>query len=61
MPIGSDVLPSFCFQIVQVLQFVAECEAIELPVQLARNIADMSKHSTVRHAIRALEATRQSK
>eukprot|EP00261_Vitis_vinifera_P039288 XP_019080531.1 PREDICTED: replication factor C subunit 3-like isoform X3 [Vitis vinifera] len=44
------------FKIVEVLEFIAKHEAIELPPRLAENMAEKAKHS-VRQAIRSFEAT----
>ncbi|KAJ9707196.1 hypothetical protein PVL29_002270 [Vitis rotundifolia] len=44
--------------IIEVLEFIAKCEGIELPPRLAENIAEKSKHS-VQQAIRSFEATWQ--
>ncbi|KAL6348784.1 hypothetical protein AAG906_033440 [Vitis piasezkii] len=43
-------------EIVEVLEFIAKHEAIELPPRLAENMAEKAKHS-VRQAIRSFEAT----
>eukprot|EP00261_Vitis_vinifera_P040599 XP_019081842.1 PREDICTED: replication factor C subunit 3 [Vitis vinifera] len=45
-------------QIIEVLEFIAKCEGIELPPRLAENIAEKSKHS-IQQAIRSFEATWQ--
>uniref|UniRef100_F6HT79 Uncharacterized protein n=1 Tax=Vitis vinifera TaxID=29760 RepID=F6HT79_VITVI len=46
--------------IIEVLEFIAKCEGIELPPRLAENIAEKSKHS-IQQAIRSFEATWQLK
>ena len=51
---------SFILQIIKVLEFIANCEGIELPPRLAENIAEESKHS-IQQAIRSFEATWQLK
>lgn len=49
-------MPFSILQIVEVLEFIAKHEAIELPPRLAENMAEKAKHS-VRQAIRSFEAT----
>ena len=53
-------MPFSILQIIEVLEFIAKHEAIELPPKLAENIAEKAKHN-VRQAIRSFEATWQSK
>ncbi|KAH9788913.1 hypothetical protein KPL71_011010 [Citrus sinensis] len=53
-----QLLPPSKQEIVEVLEFIAEQEGIQLPHQLAEKIADNSKNN-LRQAIRSFEASRQ--